>query len=301
MLVQRYGEPFADSSALPTYYVSRLSRQHVTVALTGDGGDESFSGYDHYRQVMQWQVFDRVPLRVRRPLSRGMRRILALLPYGNLTSRLARGLYMAGSELPDRYRLHMTLLKPEEKQACFTKHFCNLAQVTSNLNGFVAEVPWARGMDGWDWMMRHDQQYYLPECLMVKTDRASMANGLEVRCPFLDYRLVEHAARIPSSLKRNQSSGKVILKRIAQRLLPREVLEKPKTGFTIPLAQWFRKKDLKDMLAGTLLDDRSSKRGLFQAEFLKRMIEEQFTGRRNWFNRLWAFLCLELWFREFID
>ena len=155
-------------------------------------------------------------------------------------------------------------------------------------------------MDALDWMMRHDQNYYLPDCLMVKTDIASMANGLEVRCPLLDQEFVEFAATLPSALKRDASGGKVILKRAVKHLLPPEVIAKRKTGFGVLLTQWFRG-ELADLLRGTLLDERARRRDLFDQGFIAKMIQEQMTGRRDWSNRLWALLFLELWFREFID
>ena len=155
-------------------------------------------------------------------------------------------------------------------------------------------------MDDWDWMSRHDQHYYLPDCLMVKTDVASMANSLEVRSPFLDHHLVEFAASIPSALKRDRQGGKAILRRAVQALLPQEVLRKAKTGFGVPLAKWFRT-ELRETLRGTLLDDKSAKRGLFKQEFLKRMVHDHLDGQRDWSSRLWELLFLETWFREYFD
>jgi len=155
-------------------------------------------------------------------------------------------------------------------------------------------------MDSLDWMARHDQTFYLPDCLMVKTDVASMANSLEVRCPFLDHHLVEFAARIPSSLKRNGTGGKAILKRAVRTLLPESVLHKPKTGFAVPLSKWLRT-DLKPLLYEFLLDDVSAKRGLFHQSALRNMVDEQVSQKRDWSNRLWALLFLELWFREYVD
>jgi asparagine synthase (glutamine-hydrolysing) len=155
-------------------------------------------------------------------------------------------------------------------------------------------------MDAMDWLMRHDQNFYLPDCLMVKTDIASMANSLEVRSPFLDHEFVEFAATIPSRLKRDAKGGKVILKRAVKGLLPSEILNKPKSGFGLPIAKWFRN-DLAPMLKETLLDETSKQRGLFEPKFLKKIVYEHIEGRRDWSNRLWAFLFLELWFREFIN
>jgi asparagine synthase (glutamine-hydrolysing) len=155
-------------------------------------------------------------------------------------------------------------------------------------------------MDAQDWMMGHDQNFYLPDCLMVKTDIASMANSLEVRCPFLDHTLVEFAAQIPSAWKRTNGTGKLILKRALGALLPREILSRPKRGFGIPMAAWLRQ-DLAGMLRSTLLDDRAARRGLFNPGFIRTVVEEHLAGKRDWSSRLWAFLFLEMWFREFID
>ena len=149
-------------------------------------------------------------------------------------------------------------------------------------------------------MMRHDQSYYLPDCLMVKTDIAAMTHSLEVRCPFLDPPLVEFAASLPSNLKRIGRSGKRILKAAAADLLDADLLQRPKAGFAVPLAHWFRH-DLRDLLTAHLLDDRFTRRGLFKPPFVRRLVDEHLTGRRDWSNRLWALLFLELWFREFID
>ena len=147
--------------------------------------------------------------------------------------------------------------------------------------------------------MKHDQHYYLPECLMVKTDVSNMANSLELRSPSLDHKYMELAARIHSSLKRQGMRGKTILKEAVQELLPQEILNKSKTGFWVPLAHWFCN-ELRDTL-GTLLDDRSMQRGLFNSVFVRRLVEEQVSGKHDWRNRSWALMCLDLWFCEFVD
>jgi asparagine synthase (glutamine-hydrolysing) len=299
LLVKYYNEPFADSSAIPTYYVSQIAREQITVALSGDGGDESFLGYDHYRDTERWRKVDFVPFPVRQQIAGIMQGALEILPYGNVTSRMIRGWQMVGSLLPERYRTQLSIVKDQEKRACYTPYLRSLLN-GNNGTSHLLDLPWDRSMDSLDWMARHDQNFYLPDCLMVKTDVASMANSLEVRCPFLDHQFIEFAATIPSSLKRNSKGGKAILRRAVQSLLPAEVLHKRKTGFGVPLAKWFSA-DLKGLLRATLLDERSAKRGLFQQSFLKRMIEEQIAQKRDWSNRLWAFLFLELWFREYVD
>lgn len=300
ILVRHYNEPFADSSALPTYYVSKLSREHVTVALSGDGGDENFAGYDNYAQVAAWAKADTFPAPVRRTLGLGLAAILDRLPYYNATARASRALYMVGGHVPERYRLQSTILKPQEKRAMYTPHFRALLNGQAAADHGPAHLPWDESFDPLDWMMCHDQNFYLPDCLMVKTDIASMANSLEVRCPLLDHELIEFTARIPSVLKRDASGGKVIFKRAVQRLLPQDVIIKRKMGFGVPLARWFTGQ-LVDLLRGSLLDDRARRRNLFEPRFVGRMVEEQSTGRRDWSSRLWALLWLELWFREFID
>jgi asparagine synthase (glutamine-hydrolysing) len=299
LLVKHYNEPFADSSAIPTYYVSQIARQHITVALSGDGGDESFSGYTHYADTERWRKVDWIPRPVRHESAHLMQWALKLLPYGNRTAKMIRASRMVGYSLPDRYSLQLSILKDEEKRASYTPYFQSLL---NGRNGSVhlTDLPWDASMDDLDWMARHDQHFYLPDCLMVKTDVASMANSLEVRCPFLDHKLVEFAATIPSSMKRKGREGKLILKRAVEPLLPEEVLHKPKTGFGVPLAKWFST-DLAGLLRATLLDERSAKRGLFHQSFMKRMIEEQIAQKRDWSNRLWALLFLELWFREYVD
>jgi asparagine synthase (glutamine-hydrolysing) len=299
LLVQHYNEPFADSSAIPTYYVSRAARAHITVALSGDGGDENFLGYDHYRDTERWRKADFIPYPIRRQVANVMRSGLERFPYGNAEAKIVRSWRMFGSLLPDRYALQTSILKDEEKRAAYTPYFRSL------LNGHhgsahLTDLPWDESMDDWDWMARHDQNYYLPDCLMVKTDVASMANSLEVRSPFLDHHLVEFAATIPSSLKRDRQGGKAVLRRAVESLLPQEVLRKAKTGFGVPLAQWFRT-NLRETLRGTLLDDKSAKRGLFKQKFLKRMVNEHIDGQRDWSSRLWELLILETWFREYVD
>lgn len=296
LLVKHYNEPFADSSAVPTFYVSKMTREHVTVALSGDGGDESFAGYSHYSQMQAWERFDVVPVSVRKSSCTAVASLLKLYPKGNLSARADRALTIIGAELPERYQLQMATLKPQEKQMLYTESFRSLL----GNDRVLLTMPWNASMDSLDWMMRHDLNYYLPDCLMVKTDRASMANSLEVRCPFLDHAFVEYAATIPSNLKRDNTGGKIILKKAAARLLPPEILHKKKSGFGIPLANWFRG-ELSGFIKSMLLDNTALKRGLFEPGIVKIMIEEHIAGKRDWSNRLWALLFLEMWFREFID
>jgi asparagine synthase (glutamine-hydrolysing) len=301
ILVKHYNEPFADSSALPTYYVSKMTRQHVTVALSGDGGDESFAGYDNYAAILAWNRCDALPLRGRKILSEYGRKLLDLFPHNNKMAQLNRGLAMFGAPNVKERRLQFgTTLKPEEKRLAYTPLFRELVSRHPVPADPLPNYPFEKGMDNLDWLMRHDQNFYLPDCLMVKTDIASMANSLEVRCPFLDHEFVEFAATIPSFLKRNGTEGKLILKKAVKDLIPEEILNKRKTGFGVPVGRWFRG-ELVPLLKEVLLSDKCRRRGLIDQWLLRKMIEEQVYGRRAWSNRLWALLFLEMWFREFID
>ncbi len=289
MLVHHYNEPFADSSAVPTYYVSQMTRQHVTVALSGDGGDESFAGYGNYRDVLRWRRADAIPA----PLRRAAASMLRALPRTNTSARIRRGAAMAAGTLPQRFRLQTTILKPEEKELAYTP---KMRALLADKPASPIALPWSEEMDALDWMTRHDQSFYLPDCLMVKVDIASMANGLEVRAPLLDHIVAEFAATIPSELR----AGKRILKCAMRKLLPEEILARPKQGFALPVAKWLRG-ELRPLLEATLLDARAASRGLIDAKFTRRIVGEHVAGKRDWSNRLWALVFLELWFREWID
>ncbi len=295
-LVRHYNEPFADSSAVPSYYVCKAARSEVTVALCGDGGDESFSGYDRYGEVEAWNRIDRIPSVVKRSVAEMGRAIVNWAPRGRFTARADRGLAMVAGNLPQRYELTMALLKPQEKRDWYSHAF--QAQATGLER--AGDIEWNAEMDALNWMSRHDQQNYLPDCLMVKMDVASMASSLEVRAPLLDYRLVEFAAGIPGDLKRRGRLGKLLLRDLASTMLPAEIVNRPKSGFDLPVAHWLRT-DLRGLLAGYLLDEVSRRRGLFDQTAIARIISQHNEGKRDWSNRLWALLMLEIWFRECVD
>jgi asparagine synthase (glutamine-hydrolysing) len=265
--------------------------------LTGDGGDESFAGYTRYSDMLAWSRFDQVPEGVRRALRYCATQVASAAPYGNTLARVQRGVEMLFSPLPARYDLMMSLVKAAEKKELYSAQFKALVAWDRQRAG---TLPWAPSMDALDWMMRHDQNFYLPDCLMVKADIAAMANSLELRSPFLDHRMVEFAARIPSELKQDGARGKRILRNAVRALLPPEILDKRKTGFGVPLAQWFRG-ELAPLLHELLLDERCRRRNLLSPVFLRRMVDEHLHGVRDWSNRLWALVFLEAWFREFID
>ena len=222
--------------------------------------------------------------------------MLDALPHTTTLARASRALSMLAADVPRRFLLQTSILKPQEKAAAYTAQFRAIAGAQRS----PVALEWSDDMDPLDWMMRHDQSFYLADCLNVKVDIAAMANSLEVRCPLLDHEFIEFTATIPSAMKRDGQGGKRIFKRAVAPLLPPEILTKKKSGFSLPVARWFRN-ELAPLLHANLLDEKAQRRGLFQPAFIRRMVGEHIAGRRDWSSRLWALLFLELWFREFID
>ena len=296
-LVHRYGQPFADSSAYPTYAVSKAARESVTVALSGDGGDESFAGYQHYREPLQWLTGKAGVSPVVRIVGKIASTALKPAPaYGQL-ARAARGFSMLSAQLEDRYALQLRCVKPQEAEWLYTDSF--KAELARSQNGRLRALRLVRedGEAAIDYMMRHDQNHYLPDCLMTKTDIASMANSLEVRCPFLDHKLVEFASTIPHSLKYKGGRGKLMLRNLAARFLPNEIVVKKKTGFSIPLGSWLAG-PMSGLLSQLLSTEASSLHRLIRPEAIKMMISQHVTGKRPWQNRLWALMVLQMWLTQ---
>lgn len=295
-LVRHYGEPYADSSAIPSFYLARLTRQHVTVALNGDGGDESFAGYMWHlagRLAERWQ---QVPAALRRPAEQLAQSALPLS--GNrrsAASRLARFLSGASRPRAARYRAWLSVFTEELKAELYAPgvrppHDDRLAPI------FAAHAD----LDGVDAMLAADVAWYLPTDLLVKMDIATMANSLEARSPFLDHELAGFVARLPSSLKVRGRETKYILKRAVEGLVPKENLYRSKQGFAVPIRAWFRG-PLREYLADHLLDDRLERRGLFRPEAVRRLIDDHQHERADYAHHLWTLLMLELWFRTYID
>jgi asparagine synthase (glutamine-hydrolysing) len=298
LLVKFYNEPFADSSAIPSYYVAKMTKNHVSVALTGDGGDETFGGYDNYASILSWNKCDILPWQIRNLLAR-MGSGLLSHSQSNFAARAIRALQMFSAQsIKDRKNLFATTLKKQEKDQTYSDCFTDLIEKNKTQNP-VINYPY-NGEENLEWLMKHDQNFYLPDCLMVKMDIASMANSLEARSPFLDHEFVDFAATVPARYKRMGNAGKIILKSVAKDLLPSELLNKPKTGFSIPLARWLRN-ELAETMKEALLGAKFSKRGLFNFKSIDRMVNEHLTEKRDWSNRLWSFIFLEHWFQEFID
>jgi len=296
-LVWHYGEPFADPSAIPTYYVSEMARRRVTVALNGDGGDEAFLGYSRYRAMRHLSQLDRLP----RSARLGLAQLLGLAP-GALQRRLRlpqiREVLEADAEAPaQRYAGTIAFFTDHQKSEGYGEAM--RGQLACSTIDRLAPY-FAGHMDLVASANRADLHTYLPDDLMVKVDVASMAHGLETRSPLLDHVLLEWAARIPAQVKMAGGTTKALFKAAMAPYLPREILHRRKMGFGVPLDRWFRG-ELREMAYDTLLGQRARERELMRPDYVRRLLDEHCAGERNHHTRLWALLMLELWYRTWID
>jgi asparagine synthase (glutamine-hydrolysing) len=301
ILVEHYGEPYADSSAIPTYYVSKETRKHVTVALNGDGGDESFGGYERYAAMQAAELYTSIPRALRKMFIEAP---VNLLPTSEIRKTRARDLkrFLKAASLPrkERYFRWMTTFTGEAKSELYTKDFAAAAAGANPedlLDGWFAK---ANGSGLLDATLLTDQMTYLPNDLLVKVDIASMAVSLEARSPFLDHKLIEFAASLPENLKIRRFETKYLLKKVAARLVPREVVYRRKMGFGVPIGRWFRN-EMKDFVREVLLSERSLSRGIVRPEVVGRYVNEHLNGERDHAFQVWTLLMLELWFQKFID
>lgn len=300
-LVEHYGEPYADSSAIPTYYVAKETRQHVTVALNGDGGDESFAGYERYAAMGLAETYRKIPGVLRKALIEAP---AGLLPTSELKRSRVRDAkrFLAAAKLPrnERYLRWMSTFDRDAKRGLYTDEF-TARLGTADAGQFLDE--WfakANGMSILDANLLVDQMTYLPNDLLVKVDIATMANSLEGRSPFLDHKVIEFAASLPSSLKMGRFETKSLLKKVAARLVPKEVIYRKKMGFGVPVGNWFRG-EMKGFVRESLLSDKSLNRGIVKSEILRRYVDEHTSGERDHAFQIWTLLMLELWFQRFID
>ena len=298
-LIEHYDEPFADSSAIPTWYVSQLTREHVTVALSGDGGDELFAGYPRYRAVALAQSFDRVAPVRNLLASRWLQRIPVPARQKSKLRQFRRFCEALALPAERRYLDWISIFNETRRAELYSDAF--LAALPNSDPAAFLERAWRRAgrRDAVTAASLADVTTYLPGDLMTKVDIASMAHGLEVRAPFLDYRLVELAASLPSRLKLRRGRGKRILYRSLRDLLPEAIWRRPKMGFGVPLEHWFRGK-LRPLLHDTLLDPQARSRSLFRGEVVERLLREHEQHRINHSARLWALLVLELWLQRWI-
>lgn len=290
-LVWHYDAPFADSSAIPTFLVSYLTRQHVTVALTGDGGDELFAGYDRfYAAYLVKALGGMVPRRLWQMASGALSSIPEGTGYYDRIKRARR--FIRGASQPlalayfDWVRLFDADLAQQLTHSSYDAggaHFTNWVSQPTDIGS----------------ILHANMTTYLPDDLLIKADRCSMAASLEARAPFLDHELAELAAHIPLNLKLNGSNTKYILKEVARGLLPDDIIDRRKHGFGVPLGTWL-KKDI-EPVRQMLLSKKARERGLLDMATVERLINEHESGQRDHGFRLWTLLTLESWYEQFID
>jgi asparagine synthase (glutamine-hydrolysing) len=280
-LARAYDEPLGDEAAFPTFLICEQARRHVTVALTGDGGDESFSGYERY---IAYDVAGRIP----RVLARPAARMLRLVPDARRAPRspffrAARLLDVARAPKRDRYTRLMEVFPLELRQRLWAQRAAE-------------EVALEPGRPGTAGLQLLDIGTYLPGDLLPKADIASMAHSLELRSPLLDHRVVELGLSLPPALKTRSLTGKIALRRAFAADLPEEVARRGKKGFGVPLGRWFRQ-DLRELAHDVLFEDR----GWFRTAEIRRLLDEHEMGRADHGHRLWCLLMLELWVREHVE
>jgi asparagine synthase (glutamine-hydrolysing) len=289
-------EPLGDSAILPTFLISEVARREVTVALTGDGGDESFAGYERYAAMLIADRVGRVPM-----VPAMAARALRALPAGSNVPRstpfrLARLLETARLPAAERYGALMEILPAALRRDLYEPAFAAAIGGPQPAWALLGPPP-AEGVVG---LQLLDARTYLPDDLLVKADRASMATSLELRSPLLDHRVLELGVSLPDGLRLDGRRGKAALRRAFAHLIPRELAERGKTGFGIPLGDWFRG-PLRDLAGDVLLGPRARARDVFRPAALERLLDEHSRGAWDHGHRLWCLLVLELWQRTWLD
>ncbi len=302
-LVWHYGEPFADDSAIPSLYLAEAARRRVTVALNGDGGDESFAGYDHYFAGMVASRLGWIPPPVAGAVGAVTRALAGDPPRFGPARRarwLAEAMTLSPSDLSGFIAARFT---QPERAALYTENFqAELEQLGTLSAPRVIErvLEHSDAPTVLERLLDVDVNTYLPSDLLVKMDIATMTHSLEVRSPLLDHVFVELAASLPASLKRRGRTSKVALKDALRQWVPDHILDRPKMGFSVPLADWFRGR-LRELPKEVLLDSRSLERDIFREQAVRALIEDHLDGSADNSLKLWALLQLELWFRSYVD
>ena len=290
-------EPFGDSSMLPTYYVSKMAREHVTVALSGDGGDEIFAGYDRYGINLRRQVFERIPLWAR-VLYR--EHVFPRLPQNMRGRKFSYNITLPWRE---RYVDSISFIPSFERDIpLLSAEFRQILATSGNPENLMYRYfDQAPAKDPVSQMLYVDTKTYMVGDILTKVDRMSMAASLEVRVPLLDHLFVEWVAGLPIDWKLRAGQQKYILRKLAERVgVPREALDRPKQGFALPLVHWIRN-ELRELILSVLLEPRTLQRGYFNPSGVKRLLDEHFRGRRDHSGEIWRLLIFELWHRNFLE
>lgn len=292
-LVWYLDEPCGDSSAVPTYYVCRAARQHVTVALSGDGGDEVFAGYRRYQDLTRYRRMARLPAWVRRGLVKPLSHVVPFTwPGWNYLYAMGA---LKNRELPCALGIYPYI--QEQLYAPDLKRQLNGCDALAPVETLLRQAAHLDPVSRYQYL---DTRHYLPGDILTKVDRMSMANSLEVRSPLLDYTLVEYMAALPVAFKLRQGLSKYIFRQVCSRLLPPSTLSKRKQGFAIPTDRWFQR-ELRASAEEILLDSRALARGYFRRDTLERLLRHHVSGRRDYSTWIWCLVVLEMWQRLFLD
>jgi asparagine synthase (glutamine-hydrolysing) len=288
--VEIFDEPFGDQAALPTLLLSQLTRRHVTVVLTGEGADEVFSGYANYRKRVAEEKFTRVLGHRSSPF----RWLSGYLPPSVAKDRILRA---AALPLAERYATIPMLFDRLLHPGLFSQEMLQgqKQSIKDHARRFFEECNAAAYHEK---IMDVDLRLWLPDDLLTKVDRATMAHSLEARVPYLDHRFVEFAATLPVSLKQKGRETKFLLKKVAERYLPKDIIYRNKQGFVMPLSDWLAG-GLRPAMDAAMSPTALPARRIFQTRAIERILHEHRTGRRNHAGRLWALTVLERWFSRY--
>ncbi len=296
-----FDEPFADSSAIPTYYVSKYVKQNATVALSGDGGDELFGGYGNYKADKIGLFYKKIPSSIRNGL---IPAIAGCIPdasdYISGKARLKKILSISGMSSEEGHVFWLSCFSEAAKRELYSDS--NLTGLLGN-NSLDRYLRYFNGLDGSDFInscIYVDIKTVLPNDYLTKVDRMSMANSLEVRVPFLDHKLLDFAMSISSKYKVRGLTTKYLLKKIMKDKLPKEIIEGKKKGFSIPLAKWFRE-GFSTLIKEFLSEDLIKKRGYFNYNFIKCLFADHISGKKDNSKQLWTLICFEIWHRRYVD
>ncbi len=297
-LAMLYDEPYADSSAMPTYRVCELAKQRVTVALSGDGGDETFAGYRRYRWHMnEEKLRGCLPLALRKPLFGTLGRLYPKADWAPKVFRAKSTFQSLAMDSVQGYFHTVSLMRDQDRKKLFSHSLKRDQQGYNAIEVFREHAKKFQGEDVLSLIQYLDFKTYLVGDILTKVDRASMAHALEVRVPLLDHEFLEWSAKIPSSLKLNGQTTKHLFKKSLEPYLPQDVLYRPKMGFSVPLAQWFRG-PLKERVQNALLGDIIGDSGLFNMDHIAQLVEQHQSGRRDFSAPIWSLLMFESFSRQ---
>lgn len=299
-LIWHYDEPFGDSSAIPTMYLSRMTREHVTVALTGDAGDELFCGYDRYRAVRIAGRLDLIPQPIRRLMSTTASMLPTNVRQKSFRRRFKRLLETLSQDPERRYLNWISIFNRTKLQELVSDEMSELIESQDPAQHIFDSYRLCPDRDFVTRTTAADLVSYLPGDLLTKVDIASMSASLECRSPMLDHKVMELAARMPLEVKQSLNQGKRVLIETFADLIPPDIQTRRKMGFGVPIDHWFRN-ELKELLYDVLLSQKTMGRGLLQRSVVQRLIDEHTTGVFDHAYRLWNLLCLELWQRMYLD